>query len=348
MGHIAAPAASDSALNHTGEVKDSTALDRSKSRPHLTTATHYIKVLKDFIPTEHWFQTRPMAARETRAITLLGPDNRKYFALFPGKVLLGHLRNDYKTSVWAAFRRPKPTAKIQTLSGQWHMCFFDGNLFEVELPETLDGAVEFAPAFQLLTESKDTVGPSKVWFARISTCARIALTDAGLQDDEGFVTRGDARPKELAAVIKKAWARLRRTLQGDGREEALPPRYRKSRKTRAADTSAVDATARDPVQAPTDNQGRKDKHQATSPPAELLIQDLIELSKDEDDIMETGYQLRASSPWPTFPKRELFNPAPTSAINKKQKIASSNRTSLLDLINLTTNIETLDTAALEE
>jgi hypothetical protein len=60
------------------------------------------------------------------------------------------------------------------------MRFFDGNLFKMELPETLDGTVEFAPAFQLLTEGKDTVGTSKVWFARISTCVRISLIVAGL------------------------------------------------------------------------------------------------------------------------------------------------------------------------
>ncbi|KAI4942555.1 hypothetical protein J4E91_009948 [Alternaria rosae] len=174
------------------------------------------------------------------------------------------------------------------------------------------------------------------------------LIDAGVQDDEGFVTRGDARSKELVAVIKKAWARLRRTLQGDGREEALPPRYRKSRKTRTADASAVDAAAHGQERRPTDTQPSNDEQQANSPTGDL-IQDLIELSEDKDDIMETGYQLRASSPWPTFPKHELFTPAPiSSAINKKQKIVSSNRTSLLDFINLTTKINAPDTAALEE
>ncbi|KAI4922886.1 hypothetical protein J4E90_001321 [Alternaria incomplexa] len=344
-GAIAAPAASASAPGHTAEAKDSIALDVSKPRPQKNTATHYIKVLKDLIPAEHWFQTRPITAHEERAITLLDPNSREHFALFPGKVLLGHLRDAENTPVWAAFRHPKPTAKIQTLSGPWRMCFFNGSLFEVQLPETLDGAIDFAPAFQLLTESKDNVGTRKIWFARISTCARVALIDAGLQDDEGFQTRVDARPKELAAVIKKAWARLRRTLQAGGREEALPTRYRQYR---TADASAVDAIAHGQTQAPTVTQSRNDEQQATSP-REDLIQDLIEISEDEDDIMESGYQLRASSPWPTFPKRELFTPAPTSsAMNKKQKIAPSNRTSLLDFINLTTAIDTPDTAALEE
>ncbi|KAI4686759.1 hypothetical protein J4E81_008420 [Alternaria sp. BMP 2799] len=344
-GLIAAPVASASAPRYTVEAKNSIALNRSKPQPQKTAATHYIKVLKDHIPTDHWFQTRPMAAHEERAITLLEPDNKEHFALFHGKVLLGHLRDAENTPVWAAFRHPKPTAKIQTLSGPWRMCFFDDNLFEVELPETLDGAIEFAPAFQLLTESKDNVGTRKIWFARISTCARVALIDAGLQDDEGFQTRVDARPKELAAVIKKAWARLRRTLQGGGREEALPTRYRQYR---TADASAVGAIAHGQTQAPTDTQPSNVDQQADSPP-EDLIQDLIEISEDEDDIMESGYQLRASSPWPTFPKRELFTPAPTSsAINKKQKITPSNRTSLLDFINLTTAIDTPDTAALEE
>jgi len=344
-GLIAAPSASASAPSRTSEAKDSIALDVSKPRPQKNTATHYIKVLKDLIPTEHWSQTRPITAHEERAITLLDPNSREHFALFPGKVLLGHLRDAENTPVWAAFRRPKPTAKIQTLAGPWRMCFFNDSLFEVELPETLDGAIEFAPAFQLLTESKDNVGTRKIWFARISTCARVALIDAGLQDDEGFQTRVDARPKELAAVIKKAWARLRRTLQAGGREEALPTRYRQYR---TADASAVGAIAHGQTQAPTVTQPRNDKQQAKSPP-EDLIQDLIEISEDEDDIMESGYQLRASSPWPTLPKRELFTPAPTSsAVHKKQKIAPSNRTSLLDFINLTTAIDTPDTAALEE
>jgi hypothetical protein len=146
--------------------------------------------------------------------------------LFPGKVLLGHLHDNDNTPVWAAFRRPKPTAKVQTLSGAWRMCFFDDNLFEVVLPATLDGTVEFAPVFQLLTEGKDSIGTSKVWFARLSTCARVALVDAGFHDDGGFGTRHGARPKELAALIKKNWARLLRTILGRGQdkkqEDSLP------------------------------------------------------------------------------------------------------------------------------
>ncbi|KAI4657414.1 uncharacterized protein J4E79_007487 [Alternaria viburni] len=344
-GLIAAPSASASAPRRTAEAKNSIALDMSKPQPQKTPVTHYIKVLRDHIPIDHWFQTRPTAAHAERAITLLDPSSKEHLVLFPGKVLLGHLRDAENTPVWAAFRRPKPTAKIQTLSGPWRMCFFDDNLFEVELPETLDGAIEFAPAFQLLTESKENVGTRKIWFARISTCARVALIDAGLQDDESFQTRVDARPKELAAVIKKAWARLRRTLQSGGREEALPTRYRQYR---TADASAVGAIAHGQTQAPTDTQPKNDEQQVESP-TEDLIQDLIELSEDEDDIMESGYQLRASSPWPTLPKRELFTPAPTSsATHKRQKIAPSNRTSLLDFINLTTATDTPDSAALEE
>ncbi|KAI4928029.1 uncharacterized protein J4E92_005511 [Alternaria infectoria] len=343
-GLIAAPAASASAPGHTAEGKDSIALHMSRLKSQNMTATNCIKALKDVIPAEHWFQTRPMATNIARKVTLLNPDDKEHFALFPGKVLIGHLRDTDSTPVWAAFRRPRRTAKIQT--PQWRMCFFDDKLFEIELPATLNGTVEFAPGFQLLTESKDTVVTRKVWLARVGMCARVALIDAGLHDDEGFATRGDARPKELVAVIKKA--RLRRTLQGDGQLEALPPPYRKSWKNHTPEASAVDATVRDPVQAPTDTQPRNDEQQAQSPP-EDLIQDLIEISEDEDDIMESGYQLRASSPWPTFPKRELFTPAPTStAMNKKQKIAPSNRTSLLDFINLTTAIDTPDTTALEK
>ncbi|KAI4697028.1 uncharacterized protein J4E84_000153 [Alternaria hordeiaustralica] len=346
-GGIAAPTGPSHTVDLTEEAKKTITADTSKPKSH-GTATNCIKVLKDVIPTEHWFQTRPIATNIARKITLLDPDNKEYFGLFPGKVLLGHLRDFDHTPVWAAFRRINRTSKKQTLSGQWRMCFFDDKLFEVALPATLNGTVSFAPAFQLLTESKDTVGTRKVWLARVSMCARLALIDAGLQDDEGFATRADARPKELAAVIKKAWVRLRRTLQGDEQLEALPPQYRKTWKNYAPGVPAIDATVRHPVQAPTDAQPRDDEQQADSP-TEDLIQDLIEISEDEDDIMESGYQLRASSPWPTFPKRELFTPAPTSfTMNKKQKIAPSDRTSLLDFINLTTAIDTPDTAALEE
>jgi tryptophanyl-tRNA synthetase len=348
---IAAPVASPSALDRIEEAEDGVEPPGlSKPTPRTTTAPHYVKVLRDAIPSEHWFQTRPIAAYEERAITLSDPNNREYFALFPGKVLLGHLRDDDKTPVWGAFRRPKPALKVQTLSGASRMCFFDDNMFEVELPETLDGTVEFAPAFQLLTQSKDTVGTSKVWFARISTCARVALIDAGLQDDEGFVTRHDARPKDLATVIKKAWARLRRTLQEDGKgreqEGSLPPRTRKSRKGHVVDASAIDATTPAQAQAPAGDQSSNPKQQAETRPEDSMI---IEISEDEDDIMETGHQFRASSPWPTFPKREPFTPAPTSfALNKKAKMSASNYTSLLDFIDDTTATNTTVTAALEE
>jgi len=345
-GSIAAPTGPSHAVDLTEDTRDTIAADVSRLKSQRMTATNCIKALKDVIPTEHWFQTRPMATNIARKITLLNPDDKEHFALFPGKVLIGHLRVTDSTPVWAAFRRPRPTAKIQT--PQWRMCFFDDKLFELELPTTLNGTVNFAPGFQLLTESKDTVGTRKVWLARVSMCARVALIDAGLQDDEGFASRGDARPKGLVAVIKKAWVRLRRTIQVDGQLEALPPPYRKSWKNHTPEASAVNATVRDPVQAPTNSRTSNDKQQAKSPP-EDLIQDLIEISEDEDDIMESGYQLRASSPWPTLPKRELFTPAPTSsATHKKQKIAPSNRTSLLDFINLTTDIDTPDTAALEE
>jgi hypothetical protein len=283
-------------------------------------------------------------------ISLLDPDSKEYFAFFPGKVLIGHLRDDDNTPIWAAFRRPKPSAKVQTLSGACRMCFFDDNFFEVELPEKLDGTVDFVAAFQLLTEGKDNDGTSKVWFARLSTCARVALVNAGLQDDEGFVTRQDGRLKELAAVIKKSWARLRRTLQGEGRdkkqEDRLPPPTRKSRKTRTADASTIDASTPDQTEVPADNQSGNCEQQAQFPTTVLMP---METSEDEDDIMETGYQPSKSDPWPTLPKRELITPAPgCSTGNKRQRVACSNHTSLLNFIDLDIAKDTTDTAALEE
>jgi hypothetical protein len=65
---------------------------------------YYIQALKNTIPAEHWFYKEAIAPQEERQMLLL-VDTPDSFCLFPGKVLFGHLRNDNKTPVWAAFRR---------------------------------------------------------------------------------------------------------------------------------------------------------------------------------------------------------------------------------------------------
>ncbi|KAG9191514.1 hypothetical protein G6011_10248 [Alternaria panax] len=218
-----------------------------------------------------------------------------YFALLPGKVLLGYLRDVGETPVWGAFRRPKPVAKVQTLSESWQMCFFDDNLYEVELPGRLDGTINFVPAFRLLTEGEETVGTLRVWFARLSTCVRIALIDAGLQDGEDFSTRQDARPREVAALIKKNWMRLRRTIQGPGHETEQeihqPVPRRKSGKTRTTGASAMIATVHDQAQMSNGDESSSYREQAQDL---MTVMVNTEISEDEDDIMETGYQLTKS------------------------------------------------------
>jgi hypothetical protein len=147
-GQTAASVAPPSVLNHGEEAKDSVKPPHmSRPKSHKGPASHYIKVLRHTIPYEHSFQTSPTAAYEERMISLLDPDSKEYFAFFPGKAFIGHLRGDDNTTIWAAFRRLKPSAKVQTLSGAWRMCFFDDNFFEVELPERLDGTMNFAAAF---------------------------------------------------------------------------------------------------------------------------------------------------------------------------------------------------------
>jgi hypothetical protein len=39
-------------------------------------------------------------------MTLVEPDSKEYFGLFPNRVLLGHLRDGEETSIWAGFRLP--------------------------------------------------------------------------------------------------------------------------------------------------------------------------------------------------------------------------------------------------
>ncbi|KAL1800970.1 hypothetical protein ACET3X_001312 [Alternaria dauci] len=332
---VATSLASSSALDLGEELVDSVQRPGvPQPKPRKDPAAYYIKMLRDVIPVEHWFQTLPIPTYEEQGIVLLEPDSKEYFALFPGKVLLGRLRSEDETQAWAAFRRPKPVAKVQTLSGPWRMCLFDDNLLELELPETLSGTVNFAPAFQLLTEGKDVVATSKV-----------------LQDDGGFVTRQDARPRELAALIKSNWMRLRRIFQGPGRgieqETSQPPLTQESRKTRTAGASAVVATTHDQVHVPEDDKSSKHRQQ-TQPLTTVSTNSII--SQDEDDILETAYPFAKPDKQFAISKRTAALPPPNSSMttNRKQKTMHPDPTSLLDFIDFTTAKDTPDSAALRE
>jgi hypothetical protein len=109
-------------------------------------AKYYIQALKNAIPAEHWFHTEAIAPHEERQMFLL-VDTPDRFCLFPWKVFLGHLRNDNKTPVWAAFGRYQWTKTSDKLGSRWRMCFYDDDLAPTKLPMTLSGDVNFAVAF---------------------------------------------------------------------------------------------------------------------------------------------------------------------------------------------------------
>jgi hypothetical protein len=169
------------------------------------------------------------------------------FTLFPGKVLLGHLRDDNKTPVWAAFQKFRQTPS-QDLGKSWRMCFYDDELNQIKLPTSSFGDINFAVAFQLLASEQDgSIRDS--WLARVDTCARVALMDAGLQEQGSFTVCHNARPSTVVSLIAANRFRLRKSLPGHrgGMEEnriPSPSQESQSRRDTQSSPEAADADAR--------------------------------------------------------------------------------------------------------
>jgi hypothetical protein len=166
------------------------------------------------------------------------------------------------------------------------MCFYDDELNQIKLPTSSSGDINFGVAFQLLGSEQDrSIRDS--WLARVGTCARVALMDAGLQEQGSFTVCHNARPSTVVSLIAANRFRLRKSLPGHrgGMEEnRIPSPSQESQSRRDTQSSPEAADADDQEQAPEPSASQLNSRRTPI----SVRSNSPNFSEDEDDIMDTA------------------------------------------------------------